>query len=144
MFPWQRRFFRHEMTEVTGLLLDQQETVIHGEFYPHNVLYHDGAVCPIDWESAAIGAGPIDLAALTERWPTDVVSECDEAYSKARWPGGNAPSDFQDTIRAARIYLCARWLGRANAISRSTAIGYSEIMESEARELGLIPSDPVD
>ena len=58
----------------------KRETVIHGEFYPKNVLIHDGIVCPIDWESTAISVGEIDLAALTENWSEEIVQQCKIEY----------------------------------------------------------------
>ena len=38
----------------------------HGEFTPHNVLWQGGRAVPIDWESAAFGAGEVDLAVLLD------------------------------------------------------------------------------
>src|SRR5262249_32226829 len=62
-------------------------TVIHGEYYPaNNILYSDRVIYPIDWESAAIGLGEIDLATLTEGWPPRVVRQCERRYQRARWP----------------------------------------------------------
>src|SRR5438128_5293478 len=34
-------------------LLEQPLNIVHGEYYPHNVLYHRGRVYPVDWRSAA-------------------------------------------------------------------------------------------
>jgi thiamine kinase-like enzyme len=85
--------------------------VIHGEYYPaKNILYAAGIVCPVDWESAAIAAGEIDLAALTEGWSADAARECEHQYQRNRWPWG-APADFEQTLGAARLYLAFRWLG---------------------------------
>jgi aminoglycoside phosphotransferase (APT) family kinase protein len=96
-------------------LLEGPQTVIHGEFYPHNVLVTPGVrrVYPVDWESAAVGPGEIDLAALTDRWPEAFLTDCVAAYTCARWPGekGAAPHGFQDRLDAARLYLQFRWLG---------------------------------
>jgi hypothetical protein len=101
----------HCFEEVVPLLLAPSQTVIHGEYYPaKNILYADGVVCPIDWESAAIAAGEIDLAALTEGWPANAVRECEHVYRRNRWPEG-APADFERTLGAARLYLAFRWLG---------------------------------
>jgi aminoglycoside phosphotransferase (APT) family kinase protein len=51
-------------------LLTLPRTVIHGEFYASNVLVQRLGrrlrVCPVDWETTALGPGIIDLAALTE------------------------------------------------------------------------------
>jgi hypothetical protein len=85
-------------------------TLIHGEYYPANVLVRHGFVYPVDWESAALAAGEIDLAALTESWDQETVVECEHAYRQARWRDG-APDDFEQRLDAARAYLCFRWLG---------------------------------
>jgi aminoglycoside phosphotransferase (APT) family kinase protein len=91
-------------------LLGRRPTAIHGEFYPHNIILHADSAVPIDWESAAFGAGEIDLASLTEGWSVDDVDECMREYAAARWPEG-VPSEFDATFNAARLYLDFRWLG---------------------------------
>ncbi len=91
-------------------LLGGDETLIHGEFYPSNVLVQDETVYPVDWESAAIGAGVIDLAALTEDWSVEEVRACRDAYVAARF-AGKAPGDFDRRLDAGRLYLHLRWLG---------------------------------
>jgi aminoglycoside phosphotransferase (APT) family kinase protein len=91
-------------------LQDSPATVIHGEFYPWNILYHRGAVYPVDWESAAVAAGEIDLATLTEGWPPEVAQACEAEYRRTRWPDG-PPADLERRLTAARLYLLLRWLG---------------------------------
>ena len=88
-----------------------RSTVIHGEYGPMNVLVRGDRVCPVDWESTAIGAGEIDLAALTDgRWMPDLVTDCEREYASARWPAG-LPADFERTLELARLYWNFRWLG---------------------------------
>ena len=91
-------------------LLDEPDVVIHGEFYPSNVLVSDQRIYPVDWETTAIAAGEIDLAALTDDWPDAAADECERAYASARWPGG-PPSTFARTLDLSRLYLGLRWLG---------------------------------
>ncbi len=91
-------------------LLGQPLTVIHGEYYSINVLFAGGSVYPVDWESAAVAPGEIDLACVTERWPEERVREMELEYQRARWPDG-APAEFARTLAAARLYLIFRWLG---------------------------------
>jgi thiamine kinase-like enzyme len=137
-FPWMKRFFLEGMSEVATLLLAQPKTIIHGEFYPHNVLFQDGMVYPIDWESAAVGDGAIDLAALTEKWSDDVRTECVQSYAAARWPDGDVPGDYEAALRAARIYLCVRWLGRSrDDVPQEAAHAYCQMLEADVRDLGL-------
>ena len=92
------------------LLVEGPLTVIHGEYYPDNVLVRETVVHPVDWQTAAVAAGEIDLAALTERWPRVVAEQCERAYRSARWAGQTPPS-FHETLVAARLYLHFRWLG---------------------------------
>lgn len=99
---------------VVSDLLNLRPTAIHGEFYPHNVILHEDAAVPIDWESAAFGAGEIDLASLTEGWSSEDVDECVRSYAAARWPEGR-PSEFEAVFDAARLYLDFRWLGESPA-----------------------------
>lgn len=83
-------------------------TVIHGEYYPANILLKDGTIYPIDWESAAVAPGEIDLMSLVEDWDPELQQQCRHAYELARWPEG-APVDFDRRLDAAGIYLSLRW-----------------------------------
>lgn len=96
--------------ELIKPMLSAEQTIIHGEFYPTNILMKGGGVYPIDWESAAIAAGEVDLAALTEGWTGSLVKQCISEYQKCRWPEGS-PTRLQDTLLMARIYWHLRWLG---------------------------------
>jgi Ser/Thr protein kinase RdoA (MazF antagonist) len=91
-------------------LLAAEQTVIHGEFYPRNILCRPGAALPIDWETAGLGPGEIDLATLTERWPEEVTRACLAIYARAR---GVDPERLARGLAAARLYLAVHWLGFA-------------------------------
>jgi len=93
-------------------LLAATQTVIHGEFYIQHILMRHEDMYVIDWESAAVAAGEIDLATMTEGkyYPAEIVRLCEREYQLARWPEG-PPAGFERTIDAARIYLHFRWLG---------------------------------
>jgi hypothetical protein len=127
-------------SEVVELLL-VRPTVIHGEFTPHNVLLSEGRPFPIDWESAAIGAGEIDLVTLLEgwhqRWP-GVVEQSLGEYGAGRWPAG-IPADHEECRDAAQLYSDFRWLGYrpgwpASRIARQRV----EDMSAPAQRLGLL------
>lgn len=83
-------------------------TIIHGEMSPQNVLWRNGEIYPVDWESAAIGPGEIDLAALLFGWPEETVARCIEAYWDAR--GVPQPADFPTRWAATTLYTALRWL----------------------------------
>jgi hypothetical protein len=108
-FPWLPRLCQR-FEECVDCLLKPPVTVIHGEYTPRNVLIRDGLVYPVDWESAAVAAGEIDLACHTQGWSTEIVRECELEYQRARWPHGS-PSDFKQRLEAARLYMQFRWLG---------------------------------
>jgi aminoglycoside phosphotransferase (APT) family kinase protein len=92
-------------------VLLERPTVIHGEYTPKNTLVQGDRVCPVDWESAAIAAGEIDLASLTDgKWSTEIAETCVREYERVRWPEG-APSDFAVRLGLARLYWNLRWLG---------------------------------
>jgi len=96
--------------ECINSLLKSAPTVIHGEFYPKNILFKGQKIYPVDWESAAIAVGEIDLASLTEGWGSRVTKICEDAYRRSRW-GDEIPSDSERRLAAARVYLQIRWLG---------------------------------
>jgi hypothetical protein len=113
--PWLRSLCS-QYEDIGPQMLSSAPTVIHGEFYPRNVLFRDYRIFPVDWESAAIAAGEIDLVTMTDCWDDQVKARCATAYRWARWPDG-VPADFEERLTWAHLYLQLRWLGdcgRAN------------------------------
>lgn len=136
-FPWLRTLCER-FEEVVPLLLATPQTLIHGEYYPHNVLLQAGQIRPVDWESAAIGAGEIDMASLTEGWPTATARRWAREYQRARWPDG-APADFDRTLNAARLYIAFRWLGDNRQSTQGRELReYFSIVRAHGKSLGLI------
>jgi hypothetical protein len=107
-YPWLATACRN--SELFEPLLTAPHSVVHGEFSPANVLLRDGEVYPIDWESAAMAPGELDLAFFTLGWPRRLRRRVEAAYARRRWPAG-APPEFAETLRAARIHACFRVLG---------------------------------
>lgn len=109
-FPWLTKLCKRP-DRIFAPLLRPAATVIHGEFYINNILVRRSRVFPVDWESTAISAGEIDLAALIEGpWRTQVVRRCEREYKRSRW-GQHVPKEFDRTLDSARLYLHFRWLG---------------------------------
>jgi Phosphotransferase enzyme family len=136
-FPWLATVCERFEDCITPLLA-ASPTIIHGEFYHDNILIHAGSIFPIDWESAAIAAGEIDLAALTERWPEQIVRDCELEYQRTRWPDG-APSEFERTLSAARVYLHLRWLGdQPDQAAQERLLWRFEHLYAAGRRLGLV------
>lgn len=140
LFPWLTELCKTDEWFVP--LLKKTHTVIHGEFYAKTILVQNQRVFIVDWESAAVAAGEIDLAALTEGkyWPASVVEKCQRAYVRARWPEG-APTSFTRTLDSARIYLHFRWLGeRPDWTVREKNRPRYDQLQASAKRLGLIKS----
>jgi hypothetical protein len=138
-FPWLDALCERFAGEVVDELCRLPATVIHGELYPCNVLVADGAVCAIDWESAAVAPGEIDFASLTENWPAVVAAECERGYLSVRWPGGDVPADFARRVAAARLYWAFRWLGwRADRTAGEKCVTYFRQLHAAGGQLGLV------
>ncbi len=125
--------------ELLAPLLNAPPVVIHGEYYQNNIMVCGRKIYPTDWESTAVAAGEIDLAALTEGpWRPEVVRQCEHEYQRARWPDGT-PADFARTLDAARLYLHFRWLGeRPDWTLRDSNRWRFGQLRSVATRLGLI------
>ncbi len=136
---YRKSFWLHRLDEraedLLSPLLESAPAIIHGEYYQHNILFHEGRVCPIDWESAAVGEGLIDLACLTDGWENKIADICTATYVRTRWPEG-APSQFQRIFRAARLYMTTRWLGDDPDVARNArARGYWTQLRNLVTEL---------
>jgi hypothetical protein len=121
-------------------LLSATPTVIHGEFFAKTVLLRDEKIFALDWESAAVAPGEIDLAMLTdgEGWPFKLVRRWEESYRRVRWPDG-VPSEFSRTLAAARVYVQYRWLGdRPEKTMREKTLWRFDHLRGAAKELGLL------
>ncbi|WP_244884896.1 phosphotransferase family protein [Singulisphaera acidiphila] len=91
-------------------------TLIHGEFYASNVLIetkqNSRRVCAVDWETAGIGPGLIDLAALTSgSWPAEDRFKMAESYRMALAGSAPLPDQFSADLDACRLLLAVKWLG---------------------------------
>ncbi len=127
-----------EFEDLASCLVDSPPTVIHGEFYPQNILYQRQTVYPVDWESAATAAGEIDLASLTEDWSRDIAQQLEREYINTRWPCG-APGHFHQMLKIARMYTQFRWLGdRPEWTTDGHCLWRFEALRAAADELGLI------
>lgn len=121
-FPWLAKLCAHYEEMIPGLIA-KASTVIHGEFYPNNILVRAGKIYPVDWESSAKSFGEIDLATLTDGWgesidwTPEIHRHCVLEYQRSRWPDG-PPADFERTFLLARLYVQFRWLGDSKEWAR--------------------------
>jgi hypothetical protein len=109
---------RHE--RVVEVLLALPVTIIHGEFYASNILVggpDGGRTCPVDWETAAVGPGLTDLAALTAgTWTEEQRADLAGAYCAALAAEGATPRPMDAFLREldyCRLQLAVQWLGWA-------------------------------
>jgi thiamine kinase-like enzyme len=96
--------------EIVHELLTPPDTIIHGEFYPNNILLWRDSIHPVDWESTAIAIGEIDLSTLIEKWSKKTIEKCEKEYKLSRWPN-DVPINFDRKMDASRLYQQFRWLG---------------------------------
>jgi Ser/Thr protein kinase RdoA (MazF antagonist) len=96
-------------------------TFLHGEFHSTNILVRqtaDGSeVVPVDWESAAVGPGLTDLAALVSgAWRDEDRLAIVGAYHEAL-PADARPSFSQllEDLAYCRLQLAVQWLGWSEA-----------------------------
>jgi aminoglycoside phosphotransferase (APT) family kinase protein len=119
-----RRFARlaNRYDEVIARVLDLPMSLIHGEFFPSNVILRTGPygqeICPVDWEMAAIGPGLIDLAALTAgNWTLEQKRKMVTAYGEGlRVAHGWRPStaDLVEAVTYCQLHLSVQLLGWAS------------------------------
>jgi aminoglycoside phosphotransferase (APT) family kinase protein len=128
-----------EYESAVRLLLARPQLVAHGECYPMNILVRATATYLVDWESAALAPGEIDLAALTEGWGDEVALACEREYCRARWPRGTSTRDFEQGLWAARLYWGFRWLGdRPSWTAGRGARAHFVQLRTAGEHLGLI------
>lgn len=108
-FPWLNGLANY-YNENIKFLIEGDQTIIHGEYYPRNILLREGMIYPVDWESTAFAAGEIDLASLIEGWDIENTKAAIDAYKKSRWPKGIFnESEFENRLLLARIYFHFWW-----------------------------------
>lgn len=129
-FPWVVQVC-DAYDDLLSRLLAARPTVIHGECFGSNIVYQNGLSRPIDWQSAAIAPGEIDLASLTLAWPKTFVKKLETVYRNSRWPNG-VPEGFRESLNVARLYMSFRWLGDTRLMSQWF----------KPREHFVIPKDP--
>jgi thiamine kinase-like enzyme len=135
-FPWLPTIIEYYKNNISCLFDSPASTVIHGEYYTLNILIQDGVVYPVDWESAAIAAGEIDLASLIDGWDKENTIKFIGLYTSTRWPDGNfSYDDFIKRLSVAQMYFHFRWLA-AIPLKQPFHWRYQKLFEL-GRSLGL-------
>jgi hypothetical protein len=131
---------------VVARLATQPATLVHGEFYPSNVLVRrrgprDG-ICPIDWETAAFGPPMVDLAALTSGWAPKERRRLEAAYYRTLAHERRSlpdPRRFREDLDYCRIHMAVQWLGWSRCWSPPAQHAHDWLAEAlgAAKRLGL-------
>jgi Phosphotransferase enzyme family len=108
---------------VVERLVSMPHTLIHGEYYPCNILVGRvetaTRVCPVDWEMAALAPPLIDLASLTTGWARASQRALVRAYRDAVGQDdascGHRLDDFDRDLECCRLHLAVRMLGWSEA-----------------------------
>jgi thiamine kinase-like enzyme len=114
------RWLADQYRRLIPVLCSLPPTLIHGEFYASNVLVDcalsDVRICPIDWETAALGPALMDLAALVGGDWTDAERDM---LTKSYFESLEEPEavlgghEFDHALRCCRLHFAVRWLGWA-------------------------------
>ena len=108
--PWVINLFTYYLENI-NILITNPRTLIHGEYYPHNIIVQNHIIYIIDWESAAVGPGEIDLASLLDGWEEPEIGNAIEAYQIARWGEmKNVPENFDHILLLSQIYYQFCWI----------------------------------
>jgi thiamine kinase-like enzyme len=102
-------------------LAQQPRTLVHGEFYPSNLVMPQIAgkrrVCPIDWELCGLGPSALDLAALTSgEWSAEHRKQMIFAYRESMLVHDATPPSISEMLEAVadcQLHLCVQLLGWA-------------------------------
>ncbi len=112
-YPWLANVCQLFWSNI-NILTKSPLTIIHGEYYPKNILVVEAGIYPIDWESAAVAPGEIDLVSILEGQSEIIASQQIENYAYCRWRGKNfSQKDFKSRILMSQIYYQLRWIGEA-------------------------------
>ena len=129
-YPWLKAVidFYNDNVEI---LTSAQQTIIHGEYYPKNILQKQGTIYPVDWESAAVAPGEIDLASLLEGLDMETAARVKGVYKKARWPlQMDSVNDFEQRLLMAQIYFHFwDWPEMSDKLSITTSEGFKQLYQ---------------
>jgi hypothetical protein len=100
-------------------LLQLPSTLVHGEFFPSNVMVQGSReamrIRVLDWETAAVGPGIIDVAALVSgQWNGEQKTGLVEEYLSAVSPGPanqEKKEEFFRAVACGQLHLAMQWLG---------------------------------
>jgi aminoglycoside phosphotransferase (APT) family kinase protein len=103
---------RHEYA--LRALASAAPTLVHGDFYPSNIVVSGDRIAVVDWELAGIGPAVLDLAALAAGgWSSEQRHDLFRAYHEEALARGRMET-FTALVRRvelASVNLALRWVG---------------------------------
>jgi Phosphotransferase enzyme family len=109
--PWLRGA-AGKLSRMLAPLTEAPTTLLHGEYFPGNILLLDGDVVPVDWETAGVGPAELDMGAFTWGWDPPSSRLLEEAYAAERTrPGGAGTSG--ERLRAGRTFVLVQSLAES-------------------------------
>lgn len=112
------------------------KSLVHGEFYPENLLVTPEGLITVDWESAALAHPCIDVVALLDGLSPESAADAQQRYVSHR---GIEAESFAAEVAAARIYLLVRWLGDRMEWSTDPEMqGQIDALRMHAEESGVV------
>jgi Ser/Thr protein kinase RdoA (MazF antagonist) len=117
--PWEIAWLVERSRAAARLASSLPPSLIHGDFYPSNVLISEAApqlrICTLDWETAGIGPALLDLAALVSgSWNEQQRAELSSYYFDAEAETAAPPAGKIDqlmALRCCRLMLARKWIG---------------------------------
>jgi aminoglycoside phosphotransferase (APT) family kinase protein len=101
-------------------MVSQPPVLVHGSYRAGHILLDHRTqpprVCPVDWESAALGAGLFDLAYLSDGFASPQLDEIIEVYRDEVGKFGISIPTTDEVVRLMNCYRLHRnmkWLGWA-------------------------------
>lgn len=131
------RVVRH-YDQVVRHLMTLPRSIIHGEFYPSNILISrrsDGGlrICVVDWGTTAIGPRLLDLASLVSgKWTNTQRLEFADTYRRLALPG-MSPKELKRSLAFCRLHLSMQWL--ASCVERPVLPPLAQQWIKEAEEV---------
>ena len=131
------------LEHLLSALEDQPQTLVHGEFRARHILLdhsrHPSRVCPLDWETAALGPTLFDLAQLTNGLEPILRNRVLAAYrEQARRYQIPVPTPVEPILDALNLVGVIHQLGKAvrreySAARIKTLLGQAEQLARRLR-----------
>ena len=117
--PHQIEVLARGYRRVMDRFLQLPATLLHGDFYPSNVMVQRNKkelrICAVDWEMAAAGPGIMDLAALVSgEWTELQEAELILTYMNTISPESGIILDkerFFEDVACGQLHVAMQWLG---------------------------------